>query len=81
MVQPALSSVRCFLMGFTRGGTRALNRTTLAENASVCPRTPRAEGVRVGPVLRLPLGDLATGIYTVRVSDGSTSKAQKLIVH
>ncbi|MBK6777894.1 MAG: T9SS type A sorting domain-containing protein [Flavobacteriales bacterium] len=35
----------------------------------------------VGPVLRLPLGHLATGVYAVRVFNGATSRTKKLIIH
>ena len=123
------------------GGRNALDRETLGEKPSVCPRTLTAEGVRVksassaleaeeetdgmgwdftlypnpakdelflrlpddapkeivlhdlagrqihawssvvGPVLRLPLGHLATGVYAVRVFNGATSRTKKLIIH
>ena len=33
-----------------------------------------------GPMLRLPLGELATGVYCVRVSTGTTHKTKKLLV-
>lgn len=34
-----------------------------------------------GPILHLPIDELAKGIYWIRVSDGANSKAKRLIVH
>ncbi len=33
------------------------------------------------PLQRLPIGQLANGVYYVRVSDGVNSKVKKLIIH
>ena len=34
-----------------------------------------------GALLRLPIGQLASGVYCIRVSDGINSKVKKLIIH
>ncbi len=34
-----------------------------------------------GPLLRLPISQLASGVYCIRVSDGVNSKVKKLIIH
>ncbi|MBZ0206782.1 MAG: T9SS type A sorting domain-containing protein, partial [Flavobacteriales bacterium] len=34
-----------------------------------------------GPLLRLPIGQLASGVYCIRVSEGDNSKVKKLIIH
>ncbi|MBP7408004.1 MAG: T9SS type A sorting domain-containing protein [Flavobacteriales bacterium] len=35
----------------------------------------------MGPLVHLPINELATGVYWVRASDGESSSTKKLIIH